>query len=84
MRVVDQLATIGAADPLQASKDAEQFLVLLKDSHALAASMATKYALTAPLRRDTYVDQLELGALQSRLHALQQEIGQRKGGDMES
>lgn len=84
VRVVDQLATIGGADPLQASKDAEQFLLLLKDSHALAASMATKYALTAPLRRDSYVDQLELQALQTRAELLHQRLGRGTDAAMDT
>ena len=84
VRVIDQLATIGGADPLQASKDAEQFLLLLKDSHALAASMATKYALTAPVRRDTYVDQLELSSLQSRLTSLQQQLASARDTAMDT
>lgn len=87
-RVIDQLATIGAADPLQTSKDAQCFLLLLKESHSLAASMAAKYATNTPQQHDTYADQLESHMLASRLDVLRQQLavatqGRFEGMDMD-
>lgn len=73
-RVIDQLATIGGADPLQTSKDAERFLRLLKESHSLAASMAAKYSINAPRRNEMYADQLESHMLAKKLETLQQQL----------